>query len=164
MFETLFDIATTSYSSSILFVGVAFKQGQYRYPNEGINFGSGSYGDLAAMCSAILLDPEHRSAVLDHDPFYGSLREPIVKVIAFMRAMEFDSTAPLIELDLMNEKVGQAPYEQPSVFSFFKPEYKPPGPAAKALVVAPEAEVMSSSKVCLNVRVWYMLFTPFRSF
>ena len=50
---------------------------------------------------------------------------------------------------MMDQKVGQAPYEQPSVFSFFKPEYKPPGPAAKALVVVPEAEVMSSAKASL---------------
>jgi len=43
--------------------------------------------------------------------------------------------------------VGQAPYEQPTVFSYFKPEYAPPGPASKGLVVAPEAEIMSSGKI-----------------
>jgi len=119
--------------------------------NEGITFGSGQYGDLAAMSAAILLDREHRSVSLNHDPWHGNLREPILKVLSFLRAMEFESSAPLLELDRMDLKVGQAPYEQPSVFSFFKPEYKPPGPAAKALVVVPEAEVMSSAKASLHL-------------
>lgn len=33
------------------------------------------------------------------------------------------------------------------MFSYFKPEYSPPGRASKGLVVAPEAEVMSSGKI-----------------
>jgi len=118
------------------------------FSSEGLTFGSGKYGDLAAMSAAILLDREHRSVILDKDPFYGSLREPIVKVIAVLRALDFQSIDPLLELDQMDIKVGEAPYEQPDVFSYFQPEYSPPGPASKGMVVAPEAEVMWMNRVC----------------
>ena len=66
--------------------------------------------------AAILLDREHRSITLDRDPFHGALREPIIKVVAFLRALELESVNPLLELDLMDAKIGQAPYEQPTVF------------------------------------------------
>jgi hypothetical protein len=68
------------------------------------------------MSAAILLDRELRSNTLDQDPFYGALREPIVKVIGLLRALSFTKSDPLLELDELNKKTGQAPYEQPTVF------------------------------------------------
>ena len=41
---------------------------------------SGQYGDLAATVAAILLEPEARSTMLDYDPTFGRLREPLIKV------------------------------------------------------------------------------------
>ena len=64
-----------------------------------------------------------------------------------MRALEFKSSIPLVELDLMNEKIGQMAHEQPSVFNFFRPEYAPPGIVSNATLVAPESSVMSSGRV-----------------
>ena len=43
---------------------------------------SGQYGDLAATVAAILLEPEARSVMLDYDPTFGRLREPLLKVVA----------------------------------------------------------------------------------
>ena len=43
---------------------------------------SGQYGDLAATVAAILLEPEARSVMLDYDPTFGRLREPLLKVLA----------------------------------------------------------------------------------
>ena len=42
---------------------------------------SGKYGDMAATIAAILLEPEARSVMLDYDPTFGRLREPLLKVI-----------------------------------------------------------------------------------
>ena len=61
--------------------------------------------------------------------------------------MEFETSDPLVELDLMDQKIGMAPYEQPTVFNFYRPEYSPPGPAARGLQVAPEAQVMWAGRV-----------------
>lgn len=125
-------------------VAQAFTKGKVVYDGE--EFGTGKYGDLEATVSEILLNREARSEILDSDPSQASLREPILKVISFMRGMKFQSSVPLLNLDLMNQKIGQAPYEQPSVFNFFRPEFSPPGIGAEATLVAPEAEVMSTGR------------------
>ena len=77
--------------------------------------------------AAILLDTESRSTTLDADPTYGQVREPLLKVTSFLRSMEatFDSPEAWIKLQALG--IGQAPYGSPSVFSFFLPEYQPPG-------------------------------------
>jgi hypothetical protein len=43
--------------------------------------------------------------------------------------------------------IGQGPYDSPSVFSFFLPEYQPGGWATKANIVAPEAQVLTGRRV-----------------
>lgn len=68
-------------------VSEAFRSGKYRKPNKSIEFGDGKYGNLEATMGAILLDREARRAVLDADPAAGSLREPIIKFIGFLRSM-----------------------------------------------------------------------------
>ena len=58
----------------------------------------------------------------------GSLREPTIKLISFMRAMEFEKEADIPELQLVDleQKIGQGRHEVPSVFSYFLPEYALP--------------------------------------
>ena len=124
-------------------VANAFRTGSY---NNGISFGKGKYGDMEATIAAVLLDREARSVVLDKDPAQGTLREPILKVLSFMRALDFKSSSPLVELDYMEQKVGQMAYEQASVFSFFRPEYSPSELAGTGLT-APESQAMSSTSI-----------------
>ena len=45
--------------------------------------------------AAALLDPEARSISLDADPSHGQIKEPIVKVISFLRSMDTTLFAPL---------------------------------------------------------------------
>jgi uncharacterized protein (DUF1501 family) len=125
-------------------VATAFKTGTYT--NQGITFGQGKYGDMEATIAAVLLDRESRSVVLDKDPAHGALREPILKVLSFMRATAFKSSVPLVELDLMDVKVGQMAYEQTSVFSFFRPEYSPSELSGTGLK-APESQLLSSPNI-----------------
>jgi hypothetical protein len=64
-------------------VAVAFKSGSFG------SFGTGIRGDLAATVAAVLLDDEARSAVLDNDPLVGKIREPLVKVMHMLRALNY---------------------------------------------------------------------------
>ena len=127
-----------------LAVATAFKTG--KYTTQGIAFGQGQYGDMEALIAAVLLDREARSVVLDKDPAQGTLREPILTVLSFMRATDFKSSVPLVELDFMDVKIGQMAYEQGSVFSFFRPEYSPSELSGTGLK-APESQLMSSSNI-----------------
>ena len=123
-------------------VSMAFITGSYG------QFGAENYGDLGAMVAAVLLDDESRQVVLDADQTHGHLREPLLKVFGLLRAMEAGRWAPM-SVPLMysiDEQIGQGPYKSPSVFSFFKPEFK----TAELLevgLVAPESEVLTGAFV-----------------
>lgn len=99
-------------------VASAFRDGIFKINN--IEFGDGKYGSLEAMFAAILLDEESRNSILDSDPSFGSLKEPIVNLFAFMRAMEYkmNDKAPTLRMsfNLIN-KIGQEPFKSPNVFS-----------------------------------------------
>ena len=125
-------------------VATAFTQGNYT--SGGQTFGSGKYGDLAATVAAVLLDREAREPILDADPVHGSLKEPLLRVLQFMRAMEFKSNVslPLVLFESMDVKIGQQAYGFPSIFSFFLPEYKPPGVLSLASLRSPESYVLNT--------------------
>lgn len=129
-------------------VATAFTNGEYVFQNA-ITFGDGKYGNLEAVAAAIVMDREMRSVVLDTDPTAGSLREPLIKIISFMRAMEY-SRGPNIKsvmLPRLQEQVGQDIHATPTVFSFFFPDFSPPGKVSEAGLTAPEAQVLDSPKI-----------------
>ncbi len=107
--------------SYITAVANAFRTGRFKF-KPGVSFGNGEYGNLEAMVAAILLYREASSSPFFEDPTAGSFREPILKLIAFYRAMELENTEGTNDLRLhgLNE-IGEDPYWFPNVFSFFKP-------------------------------------------
>jgi uncharacterized protein (DUF1501 family)/uncharacterized protein (DUF1800 family) len=119
-------------------VSTAFKTGTY-----GTLPFSGKYGDLAATASAIILDREARSLVLQNDPSFGAVRDPIQKMYHMMRAMELvptQGTEAMLNYDI-SRTIGMMPYRAPSVFNFFMPQFTPAGSAAQAQLWAPAAQL-----------------------
>jgi uncharacterized protein (DUF1501 family) len=130
----------------------AFRTGSYSFSEGGstVSFGSGKYGDLGAMVACVLLDREARSVILDADPSYGSMKEPLIKVIGLLRSLEFElhDRAAFVDFDSsISQKIGQMAHDLPNVFSFFLPEYEPAGPVAQASLVAPEAQVITGPRM-----------------
>ena len=127
------------------YVGVvakAFAEGSY----EGI--GSGNYGDLAATIAATLLDDEARNMALDFDPAFGQLREPVIKWVHLMRSLEaILPRGRQIEPNSLEFTLAEEPHRAPNVFNYFRPEFSPPGPVARARMVAPEAMIFTSPRV-----------------
>mmetsp|Transcript_11814 Transcript_11814/g.16547 ORF Transcript_11814/g.16547 Transcript_11814/m.16547 type:complete len:853 (-) Transcript_11814:109-2667(-) len=129
----------------------AFRTGLYQGPS--VEFGTGEYGDLAATVASILLDKEARAVVLDADPAYGSLREPLNRVIGLMRSMDFTlknsgnkGESRMAVFREMESRIGQFPHEYETVFSFFLPEYVPDGPVSSGTLVAPESQLLDMPK------------------
>ena len=88
--------------------------------------GDGVRGDLAAVVQAILLDAEARDALAAAADDYGQLREPILRLTHVWRALEaeFDVGGTSDDFIFLGLQLGQSPYQAPSVFNFFRPDYQ----------------------------------------
>jgi hypothetical protein len=116
-------------------VGEAFKRGAYA----GKTY-SGQYGDLGATVAAVLLHPEARAGSA------GKLREPLLKIVHFLRSMEFtDLPGRMAIMKDLSKTMGEFPYQQPTVFNFYQPQYASHGFPDD--MVAPEFQILDAPRV-----------------
>jgi uncharacterized protein (DUF1800 family) len=93
------------------------------------NNGSGVVGDMKAVITAILADPDARAFDDPSFPFvpeYGHLKEPVLfltNVLRALRATVSDTTTVASRAASM----GQNLFLEPSVFSYFSPQYRTEG-------------------------------------
>lgn len=117
------------------------------------NNGAGVRGDLKAVWRAILLDDEARSAFSLSSNTHGKVREPMVRVLQWIRTFRVRMRSgawgywPLDIGDPTNW-YGQRAFTPPSVFNWFRPGYVPPGTAmAAAGATAPEFQIVNESSI-----------------
>lgn len=130
-------------------VATALKNGIYEYETSAgsvLQYGSGKYGDMAALTASVLFDREARSVVMDLDLSSGSLREPLLKVTNVFRSMEYEPFEDVYQFTRygrmisndVTHKIGQMAFDIQSVFSFFRREFIPTiGPVGQASLVSP---------------------------
>ncbi len=113
------------------------------------NNGVGVRGDMKAVIRAILLDPEART--FNSDPGYGKLREPILRLSAFLRAFNSRSRTGKYLVGKTDDPAGslaQSPLFSPSVFNFYRPGFVPPNTAAGiAELAVPEMQITNEVSV-----------------
>jgi uncharacterized protein (DUF1800 family) len=92
------------------------------------NNGSGVRGDMKAVITAVLLDPEARGDV-KADPNYGHLREPVVLMTHLLRAFNPTSDGVLVtnSPNSYSNDMGQNVFNPPTVFSYFPADFGLPG-------------------------------------
>ncbi len=110
------------------------------------NNGQGVRGDLRAVVRALLLDPEARDPARISDPTHGLVREPYTRYVAFARAMGIvpSPDGRFRGFASLDADVLQRPLSAPSVFNFYSPDYRPPGPLTDASLVSPELQIINS--------------------
>ena len=114
------------------------------------NNGAGVRGDLAFVLAAILLDDEARSPAGLSDPEFGKVREPMVRLVQWVRTFGVSSASNGWKIGDMSDagsRLGQSPLRAPSVFNFYRPGYVPPNTALSAGKVAPEFQIVNESSV-----------------
>ena len=105
----------------------------------------GRSGDLGAAVRAVLSDPEAADPVLDADPAFGMVREPALKLVHLLRALDYRANpGQVLGLDV-SERLQQEPLNPPSVFSFFPPTFRPSGRAMASALLAPVASVLAGA-------------------
>lgn len=105
------------------------------------NNGSGVRGDMRAIITAILLDPEARGDVKT-DPNYGHLREPVLFTTSLLRWFNVTSDGVLATTGgNFMAPLGQDVFNPPTVFSYFPADYGLPG----TILRAPEFGILDTS-------------------
>ncbi|TAG03274.1 MAG: DUF1800 domain-containing protein [Betaproteobacteria bacterium] len=115
------------------------------------NNGSGVRGDMKAVIRAVLLDDEARNNNRITDPYFGKLREPIIRYANLMRAFDVKTYAPIVyriwNLEDGAFSLGQNPLRAPSVFNWYQPTYAPPGMVLSTNRTAPEFKITHETTV-----------------
>lgn len=127
-----------------------------------------SANQLREVARAILLDPEARYGQWSKPDSYGKLREPLLALTHFWRAMDARhmcgtdagrhfanqpyryagySTGWGTADSQYGNGVAQAPLRSPSVFNFFKPSYLPPGEMTTQHQLGPEFQLQTESVI-----------------
>jgi len=135
--------------------------------------GAGIRGDMQAVLTAILTDPEARAGDQPSaapSPSFGHLREPVLFMANLLRGLNAtlgDASAIYNQTNLMGQKL----FFEPSVFSYFSPLYRLPGGQ-----LAPEFQIYSTQAAAeradiINAALYGHLdksttvdLTPFESF
>ena len=105
------------------------------------NDGAGVRGDMKAVITAILTDPEARAADTNPAEDGGHLREPILYFTGILRALQSTNTNAQGRYDMATSytaPLGETPYGAASVFNFFPPSYVIPGTSINAPEFAQE--------------------------
>jgi uncharacterized protein (DUF1800 family) len=103
--------------------------------------GSGVRGDLKAVVTAILMDPEARRGddATQVQPNDGKLKEPVLFILNLLRAMNGVSDGASLSDRASDMK--QPPFFSPTVFNFYHPDHVIQG----STVIGPEFEIFNTS-------------------
>lgn len=125
------------------------------------NNGSGTRGDLAAVVRAILLDDEARNpSTSANSTAFGRLKEPVIRTMAMARAFGLKSAADFLWWDWgeFNAAAKQEPTNSPSVFNFYRPEYRAPGLLTQNNLAGPVFQITDSySSISFPNKVWSVI-------
>jgi hypothetical protein len=122
------------------------------------NNGSGVRGDMKAVITAILLDPEARAGDTNVNAPGGHLREPVLWLTDTMRGLGFTNNDVVAGNDVVanasfntlgnyTSNLSQKPYASGSVFNFFPPGYVIPGTTTNA----PEFSLENTASAVLRL-------------
>ena len=116
------------------------------------NNGLGVRGDLKAVITAILLDPEARDTTADAgNPQFGKVREALLRYTHWARAFTAQSRTGGYWIGSTEDPIwglGQMTLRSPTVFNWFAPGYVPPGTSIEqAGMTGPEFQMTNVSSV-----------------
>jgi uncharacterized protein (DUF1800 family) len=114
--------------------------------------GSGVRGDMKAVITAILLDPEARTtSTATTNPQYGKVRESLVRYTQWARAFTAQSRNGGYWLNSTEDPIyglGEMTLRSPTVFNWCAPGYVPPATSiAAAGLVGPEFQMTNVTTV-----------------
>ena len=145
----------------------AFKSGTFLFSDPEVagrtlSFGSGEPSDLHAILAAIVLSPESYSPAVVMDPASGGVQDAFEKLMHVMRSLELSRTKHHRRSDgflagNIVSRIGSGPYGPPDQFSFYSPEFAPPGILVEAGLMSPPAELATLNGIVALSNALYAL-------
>ncbi len=145
----------------------AFKSGTFLFSDPevagaSLSFGSGKRSDMHAILAAIVLSPESYSPSVLMDPVSGGVKDPFEKVVHVMRSMELTRTLHTRRSDGLLQgnvagAIGSSCYGPPSQFSFYSPDFIPPGTFLELGLTSPPGELATLNKIVRLSNALYAL-------
>jgi len=113
--------------------------------------GTGTRGNMAAVVKAVLLDPEALAAPDPVDSKAGKLKEPVLMMTSFLRAMnaQSDGVYPLLQAPNMSQPI----YRSPTVFNYYPADYQIPGTSLEG----PQFGIFDAPNVFARANFFYNL-------
>jgi uncharacterized protein (DUF1800 family) len=109
------------------------------------NNGSNIRGDMAEVIKQILLDPEARNFEKTKEPTFGKMREPYMTLMNMAKTFNAQPTSGDYESGTyFYDLYLQEPFQSPSVFNFYSPNFRPPGPLTNLNKYAPEFQILTA--------------------
>jgi len=90
------------------------------------NDGTGVTGNMQAVVTAILMDPEARAGddpTIEMGPTYGTMREPVLFMADVLRGLN-STVSATSDISGWTENMGEELFNAGSVFSYFSPQSK----------------------------------------
>ena len=116
------------------------------------NDGTGVRGNLQAVITAIIMDPEARdTSTVTTNAQYGKVREPLLRYTEWARAFTAQSRTGSYDIGSAEDAIygyNEMWLRSPTVFNWFAPNYTPPNTSiSSAGLNAPEMEIVNVSSV-----------------
>lgn len=108
---------------------------------------SGERGSLGSTIKAILLHEEARLGATLYPKTFGKVKEPLLRVTNIWRAFEPDVIPEGFNYSWADNELRQLPLNSPTVFNFFRPDYRQPGELNLLDLKSPEFQIIDESSI-----------------
>jgi len=108
---------------------------------------AGERGSLGSTIKAILLHREAREGHKTNPNTFGKVKEPLLRITQLWRAFEPDSIPAGFNYSWAGNELRQSPLNSPTVFNFFRPDYRQPGTLNMQDLKAPELQIIDESAI-----------------
>ena len=108
---------------------------------------AGQRGSLGSTVKAILMHREARLGATANPDTFGKVKEPLMRLTNVWRAFQPDEIPENFNYGWVLNDLQQSPLNSPTVFNFFRPDYRQPGTLNLQDLKSPELQIIDESAI-----------------
>ncbi len=108
---------------------------------------NGERGSLGSTVKAILMHREARLGAELYPNTFGKVKEPLIRVTNLWRAFQPEHISSEFNYGWVHSELRQSPLNSPTVFNFYRPDYRQPGTLNMQDLKTPELQLIDESAI-----------------